>query len=64
MSSSPDRYERALDEKRAELEACQTSRELKSCLGCDRLYDCPLRDAYVQAVYESMNKGSGGGFEF
>jgi len=28
------------------------------------LNSCQLRDNYVKAVYESMSKGAGGGFEF
>ena len=64
MSQTPDRYEIALEEKTAELKACQAEHGYKSCLPCDKLTDCPLRDAYVNAVYESMNKGQGGGFEF
>jgi len=31
---------------------------------CDKLFECALRDEYVKAVYESMSKGQGGGFEF
>lgn len=31
---------------------------------CDFILECELREIYVKAVYESMNKGSGGGFEF
>jgi hypothetical protein len=26
--------------------------------------DCLVRKEYIKAVYESMNKGAGGGFEF
>ncbi len=64
MSQNPDRYIRALEEKTEALQACQNQRRLRSCLPCPKLNDCPVRDAYVQAVYESMNKGHGGGFEF
>ena len=38
--------------------------ELKTCSDCDKFFDCELRKKYVIAVYESMNKGAGGGFEF
>jgi hypothetical protein len=31
---------------------------------CEVLLSCELREAYVKAVYDSMNKGTGGGFEF
>ena len=57
-------WELALEEKTIELKACQQERELKSCLSCEKINDCELRDSYVRAVYESMSKGAGGGFEF
>jgi len=31
---------------------------------CIKILECEIRDKYIKAVYESMNKGSGGGFEF
>ena len=36
----------------------------KSCLGCEEINSCDLRDSYVKAVYDSMSRGGGGGFEF
>jgi len=57
-------WEIALEDKLKELQGCQTSKGLKSCLGCKELNNCPLRDSYIKAVYESMNKGDSGGFEF
>lgn len=59
-----DEWQIALMQKKAELEACQAEQQLKSCMGCEKLLDCTVRDAYVQAVYDSMSKGTGGGFEF
>ena len=59
-----DEWEIALDIKIKELKDCQTLNMIKSCLGCSKINECQLRDSYVKAVYESMNKGSGGGFEF
>ena len=59
-----DRWQQALEEKRAQLQKCQQDRGLKSCLGCEKVFECELRDGYVNSVYESMNKGQGGGFEF
>ena len=47
-----------------ELKNCQESNSLKSCTPCNQFFECELRKRYVIAVYESMNKGSGGGFEF
>lgn len=63
-SRSRDQWEQALDIKHDALQQCQTDHALQSCLGCPELLDCSLRDAYVKAVYESMSKGHGGGFEF
>jgi hypothetical protein len=59
-----DKWDIALEEKTAALKTCQKERGLKSCLACEKINDCELRDAYVKAVYDSMSKGSGGGFEF
>jgi len=59
-----DKWEIALEDKIEELKQCQLSKELNSCLGCKEINNCALRDSYLTAVYESMNKGEGGGFEF
>ena len=59
-----DKWEQALDHELAKLQQCQEQHTLSSCLPCPDLLNCTLRDAYVKAVYESMNKGHGGGFEF
>ena len=61
---SLDEWELALKEKKIELEACQLKEQVKSCLECPKLLNCETRDAYVHAVYNSMNKGTSGGFEF
>ncbi len=59
-----DRYEEALLEATKELKKCQESKKKSSCLQCKEIIGCKIRNSYVQAVYESMNKGQGGGFEF
>ena len=59
-----DEWEIALERKRSELIDCQKREGVDSCLKCEKLLSCELRDAYVKAVYDSMNKGTGGGFEF
>jgi len=59
-----DEWQIKLDQKLNELKQCQESKGLSSCNPCDQFFDCELRKKYVIAVYESMNKGSGGGFEF
>jgi len=61
---SLDEWELALKQKRKELEACQKREQVKSCLSCSKLLNCETHDTYVHAVYSSMNKGTGGGFEF
>ena len=59
-----DKWELDLEKKIDELKTCQLSNSLNSCNPCEKFFDCELRKNYVLAVYESMNKGSGGGFEF
>ena len=59
-----DKWELALEQKLKELKECQEKMNLDSCFKCQKLLECDLRSAYVKAVYESMNKGQGGGFEF
>jgi len=64
MAETTDPYERALEEKTAELKACQKAHGLNSCLPCPELESCALHDAYIEAVHASMHKGATGGFEF
>jgi len=59
-----DKWQLALDDKIVELQACQKEYSLNSCLKCKQILECSLRESYVKAVYESMNKGDSGGFEF
>jgi hypothetical protein len=59
-----DKWQLALDEPLATLKQCQVDKNVDTCMKCEKLLDCKTRDAYIKAVYESMNKGSGGGFEF
>lgn len=59
-----DEWQIALQQKKNELETCQKEKQVESCLKCDQLLTCELREIYVKAVYESMSKGQGGGFEF
>ena len=65
MSNEPtDIYEQDLQAKKALLQECQRSRDLATCSDCEKMFDCDTRKTYVKAVYESMAKGQGGGFEF
>lgn len=59
-----DKWELALEEQIKVLKACQKSLNLNSCTTCEKLLNCSTRSDYVNAVYKSMNKDSGGGFEF
>ena len=64
MEVSLDEWELQLQAKIRELQSCQEQQNLNSCLQCPKIQNCELRDSYVHAVYSSMNKGAGGGFEF
>ncbi len=65
MNNEPtDIYEQDLQAKKALLQECQRSRDLATCSDCEKMFDCDTRKTYVKAVYESMAKGQGGGFEF
>jgi hypothetical protein len=59
-----DEWQITLKQKKVELENCQKEHNVSSCLKCNKLLNCELRDTYVKAVYDSMSKGKGGGFEF
>ena len=59
-----DEWQIALKQKKTELETCQAQHGVDSCMKCEKLLDCTLRDTYIKAVYDSMSKGAGGGFEF
>lgn len=57
-------FELILQEKTKELKSCQEENRYTSCMSCDSFIPCPTRKYYIAAVYESMNKGKNGGFEF
>jgi len=59
-----DEWQIILAQKQVLLEKCQKEQQLSSCLKCEKLLECEVRDAYIKAVYDSMSKGKGGGFEF
>ncbi len=59
-----DQWEQAREEAKIRLLACQKERNLDSCMKCEKIIGCDVRNDYVKKVYESMNKGQGGGFEF
>lgn len=59
-----DVFEARLDEAMQRLKACQEEKDVNSCSLCEFFIGCEVRQAYVQAVYDSMSKGETGGFEF
>jgi hypothetical protein len=59
-----DEYEINLKKMTEELVECQTRNDKNSCLKCDKIIGCDIRNRYVKAVYDSMSKGQSGGFEF
>ncbi|WNY98365.1 hypothetical protein SUSP_000783 [Sulfurospirillum sp. 'SP'] len=65
MSSEvTDIYEQDLQEKKVLLQTCQQNKNVVTCSDCEKMFECETRKTYVKAVYESMAKGQGGGFEF
>lgn len=65
MTTSKDKFQIRLDEKLLELKECQKEKCVNSCLKCENILNCSLREKYVAAVYSSMNKDDiSGGFEF
>ncbi|MEJ5167662.1 MAG: hypothetical protein WHU93_00715 [Arcobacteraceae bacterium] len=63
-SHEMDEWQQALEIKLLKLQECQGNKSVGSCFECSELFECILRKEYVKAVYESMSKGSMGGFEF
>ena len=59
-----DEWQISLINQKSTLEECQKNRHIKSCMNCEKLLECDIRDGYIKAVYDSMSKGEGGGFEF
>lgn len=63
-ADNAQRWEERRVEAQKALQECQQKLGLSSCLTCEQLLECSVRDGYVKAVYEAMSKGQGGGFEF
>ncbi len=59
-----DFFEAKLREQKEIIQRCQKDHKVKSCMICKEVIGCATRKSYVNAVYQSMNKGKGGGFEF
>lgn len=61
---SQNKYKQDLDSNISILKQCQSDNNVSSCLKCDKVIGCKIRIQYVESVYSSMNKGSGGFFNF
>ncbi len=59
-----DEWDLKLEEQLQILKQCQKEKNFTGCEECELFFECEIRKTYVVAVYESMNKGSSGGFEF
>ena len=64
QNNQPDQWQIALDKELQKLQECQKNKGFDTCSKCSEVFSCQIKKDYVLAVYESMNKGSGGGFEF
>ena len=64
LSTVENRFDDRLQETLHALQECQRTRALQSCLLCEAMMECPIRERYVRSVYESMSKGQSGGFDF
>ena len=64
MLNSDDRFVKELQVQKEALEACQDSKKVDSCIKCESLVGCEVRNKYVKSVYDSMSHGETGGFEF
>ncbi len=59
-----DEFVKAKYEWLEKLQKCQNENSIDSCLKCPKVVGCELRNGYVKAFFQSMNKGEGGDFEF
>lgn len=59
-----DKWTQSLEVATKELQDCQASKAMASCFDCEFVFNCDIRNRYVKIVYESMNKGEEGDFEF
>ncbi|CAA6821855.1 MAG: Unknown protein [uncultured Sulfurovum sp.] len=59
-----DEWELELKKQKKLLEAHMKELGINSEMDCPNFPHCPIQEAYVKAVYNSMSKGAGGGFEF
>ncbi|RDU71956.1 hypothetical protein CQA66_05710 [Helicobacter aurati] len=64
QNTQRDSYTQMLLSSKQELQQCQNQHGFSSCMQCHSIFECQVRTRYVNAVYESMNRGQVGDFDF
>ena len=59
-----DEWELELKKQKKLLQAHMKKLGITSEMDCPDFPNCKVQEKYVEAVYNSMSKGAGGGFEF
>lgn len=59
-----DSFSQHLSDEIRILQSCQQENNLHSCMPCDSFLSCQKRKDYVKAVYDNLNKGQDGAFDF
>lgn len=58
-------YESNLHAAKIALQDCQQQTQNKlSCIDCEKLCECEIRDTFVKATYENMSQGASQDFNF
>ncbi|MBT0879293.1 MULTISPECIES: hypothetical protein [unclassified Campylobacter] len=58
-------YESNLQIAKKNLQDCQQKTQNKlSCIDCEKLCECDIRNAFVKATYENMSQGASQDFNF
>ncbi len=64
MNNSSDNFQKKLDDNIQKIKECQKEHDVNTCFKCEFVIECKVRKEYVDSAYSSMNKGSGGFFNF
>lgn len=64
IQNNEDEFEAALSNALLQVQNCQKQHLFDSCMKCSKVFECEIRKIYIDKVYNSMNKGHTGGFEF
>jgi len=59
-----NRFDEILKEKSEKLKKCHQDKRVESCLNCEDMEKCQIREEYIKSVYQYMSKGESGGFSF